>query len=430
MAPPPPLVAPPLLSDGGRALGIGRRSDDVPEASEGLRSVLGDSAPLLALHTRAQRLRLYIYEPPPKHAGWCAANLTVRFPKCTSFQWSGDHELIERVRASEQRVTDGDTADFYLVPFLSKCYFNFAAKYELPPMDAALQQVLAYLGARPWWARRPERHLFFFMSGVGAGIVPSWQQHLRSAVFIVAEGDRQAKYFREGHDIVVPGKVSAKHKRSQLPPADRKLLGVFRGSLDASLRDARGERVRHKNRLRHQLFDALSEEGKKVIFSGRKSKKYVAEMDDAKFCIIPRGNTPWTRRFFDAVVRGCIPAVLSDPVSFPFERLLDYSRMTLKLPEQWAERLARELRSVNNTALAALHARLQTAWPAFIYNGGLAFEMLLLELAARRHAFYEHWTPATSNSEHDFWAPGHGHFRLPDSKKVGPSWGAGAVPHR
>ena len=47
------------------------------------------------------------------------------------------------------------------------------------------------------------------------------------------------------------------------------------------------------------------------------------EMDESRFCIIPRGNTPWTRRFFDAAVRGCIPAVLSDPVSFPFERLLD-----------------------------------------------------------------------------------------------------------
>jgi hypothetical protein len=53
-------------------------------------------------------------------------------------------------------------------------------------------------------------------------------------------------------------------------------------------------------------------------------------MDDARFCIIPRGNTPWTRRFFDASVRGCIPAVLSDTVAFPFEQLIDFSQMTLK----------------------------------------------------------------------------------------------------
>ena len=35
-----------------------------------------------------------------------------------------------------------------------------------------------------------------------------------------------------------------------------------------------------------------------------------------------------------AQVRGCIPVVLSDPISFPYEMLLDYTQMTLKLPEQ------------------------------------------------------------------------------------------------
>ena len=189
--------------------------------------------------------------------------------------------------------------------------------------------------------------------------------------------------------------------------------------------------MKKRNTLRHTLFDALSEEGRKFIFSGRKSKKYVQEMDDAKFCIIPRGNTPWTRRFFDAAMRGCVPAVLSDPVSFPYERLLDYSTMTLKLPEQWAPRLAAELRRINDSSVQRLHTQLQTYWPAFVFTGpeGVAFEMLLLELAARKHAFYEGWAAATTNTEHDFWSPGRGRFRLPKSKKVGPSWGAGAVPH-
>ena len=57
---------------------------------------------------------------------------------------------------------------------------------------------------------------------------------------------------------------------------------------------------------------------------------YVKEMDDSRFCIIPRGNTPWTRRFFDAAVRGCIPAVLSDPVAFPFEQFVDFTDSTVK----------------------------------------------------------------------------------------------------
>ena len=153
-------------------------------------------------------------------------------------------------------------------------------------------------------------------------------------------------------------------------------------------------------------------------------------MDDSRFCIIPRGNTPWTRRFFDAVVRGCIPVVLSDPVAFPFERFVDMRSMTLKLPEQWAERLPEELRGVNASSLRSMHASLLAHWPAFAYSKrGVAYEMLLLELAARKHRFFHAWPIATPNSVHHFWSPSRGAFVLPTSKKVGPSWGAGAITH-
>lgn len=392
--------------------------------------MLQHSEELMQLRARAARLRLYVYEPPLS-AGWSSSNLSARFPRCKTFQWSGDYDLINRMRASKQASKEGDTADFYVVPFLTKCYFNYVASYRLKPMDGALQQVLAYLShAGPWWQRHPERHLFFFMSGIGAGSVPSWPEHISKAIFVVAEGDRQADYFREGHDIVVPGKISTKFKKRQKEPVQRSRLGVFRGSLDAALRDVNGARVRQRNQLRRKLFTALEGRGRQFIFSGRKSKHYVDEMDDSRFCIIPRGNTPWTRRFFDAVVRGCIPAVLSDPIAFPFERLLDFRQMTIKLPEQWLDQLADELRDVNASALRAMHGALQRYWPAFVYERGVAFEMLLLELGARKHGFFKTWPSATPNSVHHFWSPQRGSFVLPTSKKVGPSWGAGARAHR
>lgn len=245
----------------------------------------------------------------------------------------------------------------------------------------------------------------------------------------MAEGDRQAPYFRYGHDIVVPGKVGVQPKARQTAGAQRGLIGVFRGSLDAALRDCDGRRVSKKNTLRRWLQKTLAHE-RGYIFSGKKSNKYEQEMDDSRFCVIPRGNTPWTRRFFDAAVRGCIPAVLSDPVAFPYERLLDFTSMTVKLPEQWTELLATELSAVNISALEELQRALKSTWPAFVYTeGGCAYEMLLLELAARKHGFFERSPPATLNGATRFWSPARGNFVLPTARKVGPSWGAGAEPH-
>jgi hypothetical protein len=110
------------------------------------------------------------------------------------------------------------------------------------------------------------------MSGVGAGIVPSWHAHIASSVFVVAEGDREADYFRPSHDIVVPGKLGVAPLSVQRHPKERKLLACFRGSLDAALRNAEGVRVHKENRLRRWLADLLVRE-KSVVFSGQKSKR-------------------------------------------------------------------------------------------------------------------------------------------------------------
>ena len=421
----------PLLQGPHGARNVEAAASTSPAATT-LRRVLGDSTPLLQLHEQAARLRVYVYDPPTS-ARWSDATLIKRFPKCATFQWSGDFSLLQRLRSSPQSTRDGSSADFFVVPFLAKCYFNYVAKYTLSEMDVAMKEIVSFLRLSPWFDRSPERHLFFFMSGVGADVVPSWRQHLARSIFIVAEGDRQAECFREGHDIVVPGKLSVPHREHQRRSTERTLLAAFRGTLNATLRDAHGRPLRRPHALRQQLGAYLRDEPD-VRFSHIKSlSRYVQELDDARFCIIPRGNTPWTRRFFDAVVRGCIPAVLSDPVAFPFERLLDFRAMTIKLPEQWAHALAHELRAVDESAHMRLQQQLQRMWPAFVYSeGGVAFDLLLIEMTARLSGFYrsEGWRAATPNSPTRFWSPMRGAFELPNASKVGPSWGAGARPHR
>ena len=131
------------------------------------------------------------------------------------------------------------------MPFLSKCYFNFVAGYSLDKMAAALREVVAYLTAAPGaqWAARPERHVFFFMSGIGAGIVPGWERAIGRAVFVVAEGDREADYFRYGHDMSHPEADAA--GAPWRPAASRPTIGVFR-ALTATLRDAEGAASRSR----------------------------------------------------------------------------------------------------------------------------------------------------------------------------------------
>ena len=72
--------------------------------------------------------------------------------------------------------------------------------------------------------------------------------------------------------------MSTHHKREQRSPLERKYVGVFRGSLDAALRDSEGGRVRKRNKLRRWLAQIL-EGDHGFIFSGRKSKRSAEEPD-------------------------------------------------------------------------------------------------------------------------------------------------------
>uniref|UniRef100_A0A7S2PM69 Exostosin GT47 domain-containing protein n=1 Tax=Zooxanthella nutricula TaxID=1333877 RepID=A0A7S2PM69_9DINO len=53
----------------------------------------------------------------------------------------------------------------------------------------------------------------------------------------------------------------------------------------------------------------------------------------AIFCPIPRGDSGCTKRFFGAILAGCIPVVLSDVLVLPFASVVDYRGAMLRIPE-------------------------------------------------------------------------------------------------
>ena len=47
-----------------------------------------------------------------------------------------------------------------------------------------------------------------------------------------------------------------------------------------------------------------------------------AEMQKSTFCLVPRGDTPSSRRFFSAIAAGCIPVLITDDYEPPFQHAL------------------------------------------------------------------------------------------------------------
>jgi len=373
------------------------------------------------------QLRIYVYT-----LGLLDAEEMVKHhPQCKTNQWAADHYIVEKIRASHLITSNATEADFLIVPFLAKCYFNHVAHYSLSKMGAGFADVLRELELQPHWHARPDRHVFFFMSGVGASILPDRLAPLGKAVVVSAEGDREADYFRYGHDIVVPG-FSTVAKTDGTAP--KHLFASMRGRMEVVTRDPEGRVFYLPNVLRRAVEQVFH--GQDCCLAGDfvEFEKYVEELRASCFCIIPRGSTPWTRRFFDILLAGCIPVILSNPINFPYEQLIDVRRFTIKIPESNVFSLLDELRSVSGNDIAELQSAVLRWRSAFDYGpDGLAFELFLTELSMRKNPGWKLLdgvaAPRTNNSPRHFWNPHRGVYLEPAAMKLGPTWSGGMSFH-
>ncbi|CAI5533445.1 unnamed protein product, partial [Closterium sp. Naga37s-1] len=77
-------------------------------------------------------------------------------------------------------------------------------------------------------------------------------------------------------------------------------------------------------------------------------------MRQAKYCLVPRGDTSSSCRLFDAILSGCIPVIISDALDPPFEDVIDYSAFSLLLPAALAVR--------PGYILGVLHTQTEAVW--------------------------------------------------------------------
>ena len=90
-----------------------------------------------------------------------------------------------------------------------------------------------------------------------------------------------------------------------------------------------------------------------------------ASMRKSVFCLVPRGDSPSSRRLFDAVSAGCIPVIISDDYTPAFQSALNYSRFSLRFPvdEVLADpcKMFEKLRMMDKETVTSLQDELKVA---------------------------------------------------------------------
>lgn len=346
--------------------------------------------------------RVYVYELPSRFN----KDHSRKYKRCATDQYGTEVFFHEALLASPLRTRDPMEADFFFVPIYGECYLwqhemlrhigrveSYAATNSFfnEAMDLVINQ-------NKYWNRTQGRdHVFVFPGARGPTIYSDWQKVIKRSIYLTPEGDRKAFYFNTWKDVVIPGLEAderlwgERYRERLVNPATaphRRFLAYFRGTIDhrEGWAYSKGLRPRLKKLFRNETD---------IIYDTKKKdcdrSCYIEEMAESKFCLNPLGWTPWTLRFYQAVMTRCIPVIIADDIEFPYESEVDYSQFALKLPEKDVDGIVALLRGISEEELERRRRAMDEVWKLFTYQRppqeGDAFYATMRELARKRRAF-------------------------------------------
>jgi hypothetical protein len=92
-------------------------------------------------------------------------------------------------------------------------------------------------------------------------------------------------------------------------------------------------------------------------------------MGRARLCIVPPGDAPSSKRFYDAISHLCVPYVLADHVWLPYEDILvEYEKCVRQLPARKVETLARDVGGISSKEIKKMRKSLKVARERFTWN--------------------------------------------------------------
>lgn len=122
-----------------------------------------------------------------------------------------------------------------------------------------------------------------------------------------------------------------------------------------------------------------------VVFIDGSTDKYRELYNTTKFCLAPHGSG-FGIRLSIAMVHGCIPVVIQDHVYQPYESIISYDEMSVRIAKQDIPYLLPILREVTEEEQARMRLTMARYYRAFIWepeHGGAAYNYTVNALYKR-----------------------------------------------
>lgn len=147
----------------------------------------------------------------------------------------------------------------------------------------------------------------------------------------------------------------------QYRPELKRILAGFRG---VESHPCRGElsKIHDGKSIQIEMVQRSNHSGKIDADSGQVDRAYVDMMEQSIFAIVPRGDAEFSYRLLEAMSFGCIPIILADGLVLPFDRLIDWPKISLHMPESRVEEIPKFLTRISRERIAKMQAGVQSTF--------------------------------------------------------------------
>lgn len=239
--------------------------------------------------------------------------------------------------------------------------------HNMKPLSIFLRDYVNLIAAKyPFWNRtHGADHFLVACHDWGPYTVNGHKELSKNTIKALCNADLSEGIFVSGKDVSLP-ETTIRTPRKPLQGlggkrvSQRPILAFFAGNMHGRVRP---------NLLKHW---GDRDEDMKIYgpLPNRVSRQmsYVQHMKSSKFCICPMGFEVNSPRIVEAIYYECVPVIIADNFSLPFDEVLDWSAFSVIVPEKDIPNLKEILLAISMRRYLSMQINVKMLQKHFLWN--------------------------------------------------------------
>jgi hypothetical protein len=184
----------------------------------------------------------------------------------------------------------------------------------------------------------------------------------KNAMKVVCNADLRAN-FDLGKDVSIPQTLKGGNQSDldigNLPPDKRDFLAFYAGQMHGVVRPVLIDHWRGKDPSM-KIYEVLPPQIAQNI-------SYAEHMKRSRYCLCPKGFEVNSPRIVEAILSGCVPAIIADNFVLPFSDVLDWTKFSITVAEKDIPHLKKILTSIPDDTYRSMQSRLRYIRRHFVW---------------------------------------------------------------